>query len=241
MVTRLSLALLPSEAALLSADCYIVVDALRATTTLATIFSRGALDLWVADEMGLARELAVQHDAVLVGEVGGLRPDGFTFGNSPAEIEEHGHPIERAVMFTTNGTRALCSAAQRGVTFAGALVNASAVASAVQGFAHVALVCAGESGGQRFALEDFAAAAAVARRLIRAGQQTGYDDATRIAIASDDSRSREWMADAEHAEALRRLGLEQDVAFASRPDVVSCAPRVVEAGSGWARLRDASA
>lgn len=238
MVSRISIALLPSEAALAAADCSIVVDTLRATTTLAALFARGLVEVWVASDIDLARRLAADHGAVLLGEVGGLPPAGFAMGNSPLEVMQRGLASQRAVLFTTNGTKALCEVAPRGVTFAGAMVNASAVARAARRFERVRLVCAGESGGRGFALEDFAVAAAIAEVLGRGSDGVERDDAATLASASDEHLRRRWIGEAAHAGVLRALGLSEDISFASEPDTLSCAPYVAEFGDGWARLTD---
>lgn len=233
------MALLPGESALLDADCYVVVDTLRATTTIAALFTRGITEVWAVDEIELARRMAQQHDALLLGEVGGLPPAGFALGNSPADVLASESGRERAVMFTTNGTQALCQVASRGATFAAALVNASAVADAIRGFEHVALVCAGEAGGRRFALEDFAAAAAIARRLVSDTDAVAYDDATQLGLAFNDERASMVVGIANHADTLRSIGLAEDIALAATPDSMTCVPRVADAGNGWVLLRDA--
>jgi len=221
-----------------AADCSIVVDTLRATTTIAALFARGVTDVLVASEIGLARQLAAEREALLLGEVGGLPPEGFALGNSPVEVMGSESMSRCAVLFTTNGTRALCEMASRGVTFAGALVNASAVAGAAARFEHVRLVCAGESGGRRFALEDFAVAAAIARQLAAGSDSVQLDDAALIAHDADDGQLLRWIREASHAQALRDLGLVADITFASEPDRLACAPCVAEFGDGWARLID---
>jgi 2-phosphosulfolactate phosphatase len=218
------------------ADCYIVVDTLRATTTIATLFSLGVNELWVASSIEAARGLAAEHDALLLGEVGGLPPQGFAFGNSPTELSAASLP-SRAVLFTTNGTGALCALASSGrPTFAGALVNASAIARTAQTYQHVAMVCAGESGGKSFALEDYAVAAVLAGKLREFRPDGTLNDAALLALELDAAAAPRLIAAAHHAEALRRLGLEADIAFASKTDTVTTVPMVTACGDDWALL-----
>lgn len=141
-----------------------VVDLLRATTTIATLFEAGLRDLLAVSDIEQAREYARRDGRLLFGEVGGLPPPGFDFGNSPVEAATAPVRGERAVLFTTNGTTALCALAGRGKVIAGALANLGAVASAAAELSDIAIVCAGEDGGRRFALEDFAAAGVIAAR-----------------------------------------------------------------------------
>ena len=144
MTKQIDVAVLPSEIEALPADCYVVVDVLRATTTIATLFENGLTDLIVTGDLALAREVAARDSRILCGEVHGLPPEGFDFGNSPCEARDANVAGRGAVLYTTNGTPTLCAVAQKGVCFAGALANISAVAQAVAGYEHVVIEDKGE-------------------------------------------------------------------------------------------------
>ena len=131
MAATLDVLLLPEPGR--TADCLVVVDLLRATTTIATLFERGLRTLTVAQDIDYARRLRAETGAILFGEVGGLPPADFDHGNSPVEASELDLQGQSGVMFTTNGTSALCMAARHGRTMAGSLANVSAVAAA-EGF-----------------------------------------------------------------------------------------------------------
>jgi 2-phosphosulfolactate phosphatase len=111
---------------------YVVVDVIRATTSLCMFFERGGRRVLVTRGIDAAREARAQSHgvALLAGEVGGVMPAGFELGNSPTQIS--GYELRgRDVLFaTTNGTRALHACQGGGAIFAGALRNASAVAAA---------------------------------------------------------------------------------------------------------------
>jgi 2-phosphosulfolactate phosphatase len=228
MARKVDVAPLPANALGMDADCYVVIDVFRATTTIATLFARGLHSLIACAEIDDARRLAKEHDALLFGEVGGLRPEGFGYGNSP--VEAMGAPVEgrTAVLFTTNGTLALVQCAGRGQVFAGAFVNAEAVAAALAPHSSIVLVCAGNESGRVFALEDFAGAGAIARRLVAADPALAVGDAARAAIAV----SPLVAAESEHAARLRAIGLEADIAFALSEDTFQAVPAVVEHATG---------
>lgn len=248
---RYELALLPSEAAHIEGDGYVVVDALRATTTIAVLFGRGLRDLVVADDIELARELAARDGRLLFGEVGGVPPEGFHGGNSPVEADELEVEGRGAVLFTTNGTRALCGLASGGEVVTGALTNLGAVADYLATRERGVVVCAGEAQGQRFAQEDFAVAGVILQAALRRAPGAELGDAAALAMSA--LKFEEWLGagiqraghsgrligSAEHAKVLFGLGLGGDVQFASREDVAEVLPRVVECGEGWARLEDA--
>ena len=251
MTARVELALLPAEAAAIEADAFLVVDTLRATTTIAAMFAAGLDDLLALDRVEAARERARAEGRILFGEVGGLPPDGFDHGNSPVEAATLDLRGKRAALVTTNGTRAILAAAGRGETAAAAFANASAAARWAAGFARVAVVCAGEAGGTRFALEDFAAAARIVQLIARASpgvelgdaaglasEATGYEDWIAPGLPQRTARSARLVTGAAHARALRDLGLDADIAHAAREDTSEAVPRVVAHGDGWALLRD---
>ena len=98
----------------MEADAFLVIDVLRATTTIATLFARGLADLLVFDSIEAARKRARAEGRILLGEVGGLPPKDFDYGNSPAEAATLELKGQGAALFTTNGTRALCASAGRG-------------------------------------------------------------------------------------------------------------------------------
>jgi 2-phosphosulfolactate phosphatase len=250
MLKRIDVAMLPSEALAIGADVFVVVDVLRATTTIATLFHHGLEDLVVVEDIERARKLAREEARLLFGEVGGLRPEGFDHGNSP--VEAQGADVRRrgAVLFTTNGTTALCALGERAAVFAGAPANATAVAHAARGSERVAIVCAGTAGASRFALEDFAAAGVLVQALQIAGGGVALGDAAALALRvaarpPGATRGRPLpspaellAASSEHARKLKELGFDADVAFCARVDTSSAAPRVVECGPGWAKLRN---
>jgi 2-phosphosulfolactate phosphatase len=242
---RLDVAFLPSE---LPPDCdvAIVVDALRATSTVATMFSVGLPEVVCAAEIDLAQALAREHGYLLCGEVEGLAPDGFDFGNSPVELQAaEAVPSARgAVLFTTNGTAALAGCPAT-VVLAGSLLNADAAAAALvrvaPGGGRAAIVCAGESGGARFALEDAYAAGIIARRIAsrcsRAGLELMPADSVRAAehLVAGYKSAEEAFADSEHGRVLLDL-LPDDVAFCAGGGL-TCVPMVTERRPGYCVLR----
>jgi 2-phosphosulfolactate phosphatase len=120
---------LSSDLRLRPTDVAIVIDVIRATTTLAVLFDGGCARVLVAGDIPSARAYAVSHPGMylLAGEVGGLRPPGFDFGNSPVELAVADLSGRDLIFSTTNGTRALHACAHAGAVLAGSLRNAQAV------------------------------------------------------------------------------------------------------------------
>lgn len=113
-------------------DVALVIDVIRATTTLAVLFDRGCARVLVAGDVPGARAFAAAHpgEYLLAGEVGGLPPPGFDFGNSPVEMAAADLSGREVIFCTTNGTRALHACAGAGAILAGSLRNAQAVCRA---------------------------------------------------------------------------------------------------------------
>lgn len=142
---------IPADAA--AGGVAVVIDVLRASTTIVTALAAGAgFVLPTADVEEARRQRERLPDGTLLGgERGGTRIAGFDLGNSPAEYAPAAVAGRGIVMTTTNGTAALarCTAARERLI--GCLVNRRAVAAAAvelaaAGNGQVHLVCAGTDG-----------------------------------------------------------------------------------------------
>jgi 2-phosphosulfolactate phosphatase len=126
----------------------VVIDILRATTTIIHALAAGAMQVIPCQEIAEARNLATELPPPLLlgGERGGKQIAGFDLGNSPAEYTRDVVAGKTIVFSTTNGTRAMlrCKAARR--VLLGAFVNFSAVCRELAGQERIALVCAGTDG-----------------------------------------------------------------------------------------------
>ncbi len=151
----------------------VVVDALRASTTIPALFERGAGRVLVVARVEDARALAETIPGVLlVGERQEERLPGFDLGNSPLEVLAAPRMDGRTVIFTSsNGAQRLTAC--RGVDrlFVGTVSNAAAVAAYVRPYAEstgrdVVLISAGKYPDEaQISDEDDAACAYLAARL----------------------------------------------------------------------------
>lgn len=122
-------AFVPGGATQRSGTVYIVVDVIRATTTICVVFERGCRRVLVAPGIEAARQAraTAAPGTLLAGEVGGLAPAGFDFGNSPPELAVADVAGRDLIFATTNGTRALRACLGGRAILAGAFRNADAV------------------------------------------------------------------------------------------------------------------
>jgi 2-phosphosulfolactate phosphatase len=200
----------------------VVVDVLRATSTICQALAAGWRSVLCVAEIDDARARAGPGVA-LAGERRNVRIDGFDFGNSPRELVD-APAGEALVLTTTNGTRALLAAAERCETvLVASLLNLDAVVRALHASdADVAILCAGVEGA--FAIDD----AYVAGRIAAAVGGTLDDSgiaAARVAAAFADAES--GIAGGTSAENIRKAGLDEDIPWCARESVLDLVPRVV--------------
>ena len=202
----------------------VVIDVVRATSCIVEAIANGARAVHPAVLVEEAVALRTALDgrgqrALLCGERGGIRIDGFDLGNSPAEFTAAAVGGRRLVMTTTNGTRAFAAAAGAERVLAASFLNQGAVAGAVRGDGAVTIVCAGKAG--RFALDD----AVCAGHLVRAvtdGAVAAVELADGAVAARDLAAahpvSADMLAGTAAGRALVDVGLGSDLALCARAD-----------------------
>ena len=162
--------LIPSGA--LRGGVAVVIDVLRASTTIVHALAHGCEAVIPCAEVDEARRVAAglpPGRAILRGERQGVPIPGFDLGNSPGEYTEEACRGKTLVMTTTNGTRALLASLEAETVLVGAFVN---FAATVQRLIHEArpvhIVCAGTEG--RISYEDSLLAGAFASRFERSSR-----------------------------------------------------------------------
>ncbi len=170
---RLDVALLPRLFRQPGSSVCLLIDALRASSSIVTLFAQGIEEVVVAGSTTAARAIASTEPGryLLCGEVFGLAPTGFDYGNSPSEFAELDVRGRRVILSTTNGTKALRRLATSPAVLVGTLLNASAALAALLDEARsrdldAALVCAGLESGNAFSLEDAFVAGALVENAI---------------------------------------------------------------------------
>jgi 2-phosphosulfolactate phosphatase len=241
---RLDVIPVPALLADLSSQVCIVVDVLRASSSIATMLERGAQEVLVTPTIEEARRLHRDLPGYLLcGEEGGLPPPGFDYGNSPSEFSDLDLKGQRIILCTSNGTRAILASAGAPVVLVGCLLNATAAASAAWREAAalglgVAVVCAGEEGGSAYAGEDMLGAGAIVDAIVDPDRRwpTALElaDETRAALEcyrAQRGREEAALRETAHGRDLLALGLNRDLAFCARRDRFAGVPRV-ERGEG---------
>ena len=212
---KVHVAFTPDEAA--AAPTGIVIDVLRATSTIAQALSVGYGQVLCVAELEQARALRAElSDSIVGGERDAIRIEGFDVGASPREFLER--RAETLILSTTNGTRTIVTAAERcEEVLLGSLLNLEAAAAAARERGEdVAILCAGYKGA--FALDDAYCAGRFVQLL--GGEQTDAAVAAEvIARAYPDALT------GLNARTYGPPGLEEDIAFCARESVLDVVPR----------------
>jgi 2-phosphosulfolactate phosphatase len=175
---RLDVLLLPDE---LSArprpeSAAVVIDVLRATTSIVVAFQHGCRSILpVADFAEAQQARMVAPDAVLAGEQGGLRIPSFDLGNSPREFTREAVGGRDVILATSNGTKTLRAVGGGRTVAIGAFLNRAAVGDwLVARGADSLIVCSGYEGG--FSLEDAVCAGAIVDRAVGVSERLSLGD-----------------------------------------------------------------
>ena len=153
----------------ISPDIAVVIDVLRATTTISWALKNGAESIQVFADLDLLRESAVKCKAnkrLMLGERGGKKIDGFDLGNSPLSVTKKVVGGKRLFMSTTNGTKSLQKVQNAKHLFAMGLPNRKAVAEKIISLKCENVLILGSGWEGSYSLEDSLAAGALASYLI---------------------------------------------------------------------------
>lgn len=205
----------------------IVIDVLRASTTIVTALGNGASAIIPLATVEEARARQAQEPHLLLGGERNAHPlPGFDFGNSPLDYTPEKVQGREVILTTTNGTRALQGAHQAGASaiIVGALTNRQAVVDFCSSWdGSILLVCAGSHG--RFSLEDALCAGAIIAGL---DPKLRLTDGARTCRALYEHYGAEQLpsqiASSDHGLGLKGKGYGPDVVFATALDVTSLVP-----------------
>ena len=212
---------------ILTKDDFIVVlvDILRATTTICTAVGNGVEAIIPVATHDEARQLKVQGYLV-ASEKDGMQVDFADFGNSAFSFTREHIGGKTLVYCTTNGTRALHIASSASSIAIGAFINISALTAwLVKRRKSVVILCSGWKN--KFCLEDSLFAGALAARLLETGLFESECDSADAAmdlwsLAQDDVL--DYVEKAAQRHRLKRLGLDDVIPYSFACDQVDVVP-----------------
>ena len=206
----------------------VIIDVLRATSTIATALYNGAKCIIPVDSVAKCIEIGRQIDGITAGERDGHVAEGLEYGNSPFEYPRSFIEGRTLVLTTTNGTKLLHMALEKGArqVITGAFSNLDAVSNYLlrQG-KDVILGCS--AWKDRVNIEDSLLAGAIVNRL---GDAFDVNcDSSRMAEAlyleaKDDVYGFMEAKNASHFLRLKGYGLEKDLRYCLTPNTADVLP-----------------
>ena len=221
-------------------DCAVVIDVLRATTTIATALNAGAEAVQAfsdIDKLMQESEKWPSDKRIRAGERGGAKVDGCDLGNSPLNCTPEVVQGRRLFLTTTNGTRALQRVEKSPVVITAAQVNCQAATRYIleKQPETVWLVGSGWQGG--YSLEDTACAGAIAQSLLNECGKSyleaiGNDEViAAIALYTQwQEQLLEMFRQSSHGQRLLRLQCDEDLKYCAQTDTVDVLPIQTEPG-----------
>ena len=206
----------------------VIIDVLRATSTIATALLNGAKCVIPVDSVGRCIELGRQIDGITAGERDGKVAEGLVHGNSPFEYPREFIAGKTLVLTTTNGTRLLQMALDRGAKeiVTGSFPNLSAVCNhLVEMKQNVILGCA--AWKDRVNIEDMLFAGAVISKVKE--NFTINCDSSHLAETIYKKAEKDLFGfmkknDASHYHRLTGFGLEKDIRYCLTADGAGVLP-----------------
>ncbi len=210
----------------------VIIDVLRATSTIATALYNGARSVIPVDSVSRCMELGKQIDGITAGERDGKIAEGLEHGNSPFEYPKEFIGGKTLVLTTTNGTRLLQMALDKNAQeiITGSFPNLSAVCDHLMMMKqNVILGCA--AWKEKVNMEDTLFAGAV---ISRTKQHFSINcDTSHIAEAMYEKAKKDLFGfikknDASHYRRLMGFGLEKDIRYCLTADVANVLPQYQE-------------
>ena len=199
-----------------TSDLCIVIDQLRATTTITLALDNFKRVIPVND---VKKALEYKDEnTILAGELDLNNIEGFDLTNSPHQIQNAS--ADRLVLLTTNGTRVLENVKKRDENIkvlVGTMLNAKSVAKEALKLAcdEIEIIMAGRR--ETFNMEDAIAAGIITEEIIKEAQNEGIElnleesAQASLILAQDHTQAQKLIMDSWGGQKLRKLGLEEDV------------------------------
>lgn len=206
----------------------VVIDVLRMTSTVTNALSNGAEKIRLLGDEKTARALSEKENALLGGERGGVKLEGFAFGNSPLEYTKENVLGKTIVMTTTNGARAAEAVTGAKSIRLCTFPNVRCVSESLKNSENVVILCAGTH--DRFSLDDCLCAGALCSCL-HPDEENDLAVGMRLLYEAHKDDLRYALKDTKHYKYLQSIGFTDDLEFCLKLNTHTCVP-VMDA-EGW--------
>ena len=200
----------------------VVIDVIRATSSIATLFGSGVKKVTIAATLEEAyRYKRMDPGKILCGEVNGRPPGDFDYGNSPLEFSRLDLSGREAILKTTNGTASFLRAKESPAVFSMSALNfrvslEKVLENAMENKRDILFICSGELG--RIAYDDAYIAGMAIRDIMKSPGGFEFSDSAKLVLSSvlGDRNIEEALAKSTSAASLKGVGLGEDIPFCAR-------------------------
>jgi 2-phosphosulfolactate phosphatase len=211
----------------------VIIDVLRASSTIVTAFMNGAKAIIPVGDMGEASKIAQNVDSdnyLLCGEKDGEKIEGYDLGNSPLEYIKEIVEGKNLIFNTTNGTKAIKKSLGSSKTYIASFLNVSAIVDELKKQENdIVLVCAGWKG--RLAFEDMLLAGNIIHLLSNGSLPNGSRDGAKVAFGLYDKFGDDISTvihQSNHATRLKDIIGTSDIDYCCQVDITDMLPRLKE-------------
>ena len=207
----------------------VVVDVLRATSTIVTALYNGAKEVIPVDSTEFALKVSsstFSGQTLTGGERNTKKIDGFHFGNSPLEYNPDNIKGKSIILFTTNGTKAIVKAKFSKNLYICSFLNLTSVSRLLASQeSDIEIVCSGGSG--YFCMEDTVCAGLLISEILKVNPDIELTDSARAGLLlakSYESDLYKMLSECDHGKLLNDNGYQEDIKFCSNLNVYDVVP-----------------
>ncbi|NCO73693.1 MAG: 2-phosphosulfolactate phosphatase family protein [Cyanobacteria bacterium] len=218
-------------------ECAVVIDVLRATTTIVTALNNGAKSVKAFSDIDLLlaeSDLLSSESRLRLGERGGKKVESCDLGNSPLDCSSDIVKDKQLFISTTNGTRSLQRVESAKTVIAGAIINYGAVVNYLKEHKPTTLWLLGSGWEGGYSLEDTVCAGAIASELV---DFNDIDPIGNDEVVSAIALYLQWQDNlldlfrlSSHGQRLLKLNLDDDLKYCAQKNIVSSVPMQTQKG-----------
>jgi 2-phosphosulfolactate phosphatase len=200
----------------------VIIDVLRATSTIIAAMENGAKEIVPVNSIEFATKASSSMfggQTLLGGERNTKKIDGFNLGNSPLEYTRESIAGKSIIFYTTNGTKAIVKSKYSKITLICSFLNVKSVAEYIvkQNLPSVEIVCSGRNN--LFCIEDTVCAGLIVQEIQKHLENVILSDGSAAALSlakSHEGNLSKMIFESEHGKTLVENGFEEDVVYCSR-------------------------
>jgi 2-phosphosulfolactate phosphatase len=207
----------------------IVVDVLRATSTIVEALNNGAKEIIPVSSFEFAMKASGSFfggSTVLGGERNTKKIEGFTLGNSPLEYTKKIVMGKTIILYTTNGTKAIVKAKFSETLVLCAFTNLSMIANFLgHSDKDIEIFCAGKNGG--FCIDDTVCAGRLILEIVKIKKNAVLTDSAKVSVFLSESYDKNLLkilTECEHGKLLVENGFMEDIKYCSNVGIIDLIP-----------------